>query len=480
MSSKPVPKISANRFKRINLSDFAGKNVLIMGLGTFGGGAAAAQYCCKHDCHVTVTDVRSATQLESSIKELQDLPIRYSLGKHVEEDFFSSDLIIVNPAVPLDSSYLQTAVANDIPLTTETNLFISRCTLPIIGITGSNGKSTTASLTYEILKTANVPCWLGGNIGKPLLNNEEIANAESGWVVLELSSFQLFALEGIAISPQISIVTNLTPNHLDWHGTLDHYRDSKKNIMKYQSHNDALILNADVAVFQNWSHESQAKTYLYSIGKEQTSGAWMLDDNMYLHTKNSHPECLGARDTLQLPGDFNVSNYLAAATAASLAGASAKNCMQTASQFKGLEHRLELFAQKSNIDFINDSIATTPESTIAAVTALRQPVILLLGGYDKNIDFNALGQIIAQCNHIKQVVILGACKEKIQQALMLAQAVCPIELADRFDTAVQIAIQSASPGDAVLLSPACASYDMFNNFIERGSRFKSLVESWPG
>jgi UDP-N-acetylmuramoylalanine--D-glutamate ligase len=343
-----------------------------------------------------------------------------------------------------------------------------------VGITGSNGKSTTTCLTYEMLKACGHNAWLGGNIGRSLL--AEIRNVKpTDIVVLELSSFQLEDLHRLGCSPHISIVVNITPNHLDRHLTMENYIGAKKSIMRYQSERDFLILNHEDTIIRRWADESRAHVYFFSAERELAQGAFVREQE--LHVRDGRAPVRVTLDRVQLPGKHNLENIAAASMAAHLAGAGAREIDSAVSSFRGLEHRLELVAEVSGVRYYNDSIATTPESAIAALRSFRCGRVLIAGGSEKGVCFDAFAEEAARS--AKCVILLGAAAEKLQ-ALIRAHrngnGLPKILRCNSLRDAIHCAAREAEPGDVVLLSPACASFDMFRNFAERGQQFKALVQ----
>jgi UDP-N-acetylmuramoylalanine--D-glutamate ligase len=436
-----------------------------MGLGLFGGGAGAVRFLAARGARVTVTDLRPADQLRESVSALDGLPVEFHLGGHLKEDFTDADLVLVNPAVPPDSPWLGLARS----LETELNLFFKLCRARmVVGVTGSNGKTTTTALIGEILKKGPRPVWVGGNIGAPLLERVDEIGPED-LVVLELSSFQLEHLDAIRRSPNVAVVMNLTPNHLDRHGTMENYAAAKRVIVAHQAAADWKVLNADdplVTAFESPSRTARfSRTGPADVVARDTGLEWSL---------------LGSSGTLdvsarRLPGGFNLQNMAAAAAASRLAAPEWAGWEESAREalrsFPGVEHRLEFVGEVGGVKYYNDSIATNPESTLAALDTLPGPFVLIAGGYDKKLPFDALGRKVAE--RVRVAVLLGETAEAIARSIGPG----PVEVrrAPSFDEAVEMARASARPGDTVLLSPACASYDMFRNFAERGKRFKELV-----
>ncbi len=447
-----------------------------MGLGLFGGGAGVAQFLAKQGARVTVTDLRNATELAPSVKQLEGLPVTYRLGGHWDEDFINADMIIINPAVPRESRFIGIARDNHVPLDTEINIFFQLCPAPIIGITGSNGKSTTTTLTGKILQQTQRTTWVGGNIGKSLLLYlEEIKPSDI--VVLELSSFQLEELHNAKISPAISIVTNISPNHLDRYSTMDDYIQAKKGIVLHQKPGDYAILNYDDPELRTWEKECKSAVLWYSAKDTLTEGAFVKNDTIVLSVKGK-TITIPCISRIKIPGVHNLQNILAASLAAYLAGAGNQYIEETATTFSGLEHRLEFVREVNGIRYYNDSKATTPESATAAITAFQTPVILIAGGYDKGSSFEKFAEVCAR--HTRAVVLIGKTAKKIKELILQkkAQKETPSILTpNTFREAFQQANTLAKSGDVVLLSPACASYDMFLNYEERGRQFKDMVQA---
>jgi UDP-N-acetylmuramoylalanine--D-glutamate ligase len=448
------------------LPPFRGARVTVMGLGLFGGGLTAARYFASKGARVTVTDLRTAEQLRESVAALEGSGVDLHLGGHREEDFAGADVVVANQAVPPESPWLASAKRVE----TETNLFFKLCrSSRITGITGSNGKTTTTALIGEILGRGPRRTWVGGNIGAPLLEKvEEIGPDDQ--VVLELSSFQLEYLDAIARSPGVSVVMNVTPNHLDRHKTMDAYAAAKRVIVAHQGKTDWKVLNADDPIAAGFESASRTATFSRrgpadAVGREDRV-AWRL---------------LGREGTFdvsarRLPGDFNLEN-MAAATAASRLAAPDWDGWEAATRgalvdFRGVEHRLEFAGESGGVKYYNDSIATNPESTLAALDTLPGPFVLIAGGYDKKLPFDALGRKVGE--RVRVAVLLGETADAIARSIPPGSAT-EILRAGTFEDAVAQARDAARPGETVLLSPACASYDMFRHFAERGRKFKELI-----
>jgi len=446
----------------MNRKFFAGKNVLIMGLGRFGGGVDVAKFTANAGAKVTITDSASAKQLSDSLKQLEEIPdIEYHLGSHDRKDFEQADIIVANPAVAPDSEFLQIARKNNKFITSQINIFFELCPAQIIGITGANGKSTTAALTAHLLRSASDEhVWLSGNIGnEPLLARIDQIGPDD-LVVLELSSFQIEQLAQIQKAPKVALLTNLTPNHLDRYGTFADYCKAKENIFKFQkpdrSYPAVSIFGAEDKIGAEWF-----------VKYKQEAGRVCLT----FSTDDVREEI---RKQFGLPGRANLSNLAAAIVIARHFGIEdnqIKNCLP---EFKPLPHRLELVAEINGVNWYNDSKATTPQSAIASLEAFDKPVIIIAGGYDKNLPFDELGEKIAQ--KAKAAILIGQTASKIASSIRNTQ----VETVASLPEAVNLAKQLATGSDVVLLSPACASYDMFDNFEHRGREFCRLVRETSG
>lgn len=430
---------------------FARKKVLVMGLGRFGGGVDVVKFAAGAGAKVTVTDLAASESLADSLKQLEEFSdIEYHLGSHCASDFEQADIIVANPAVPTDNEFLEVARRHNKLITSQMNIFFELCPAVIIGITGANGKSTTAALTAHLLRSAGCEnVWLSGNIGnQPLLMTADQIGPDD-LVVLELSSFQLEQLAQTQKAPQAALLTNLTPNHLDRYGTFAGYCRAKENIFRFQKPNEksppVSFFNVEDKLGAEWFEK-------YSKDTGRVCLKFSTDDVSE-----------EIRSVFTLPGLANLSNLAAAIAVAKYFGAgdeAVKNCLP---EFKPLPHRLELVAQVNGVSWYNDSKATTPHSAIAALEAFERPIIIIAGGYDKNVPFDEFGKKIARA--AKAAVLIGQTREKIAAAIRAGRTDIPrVEFAQSLAEAVNVAERLSARGDVVLLSPACASFDMFENF----------------
>ncbi len=451
-----------------------GARVTVMGLGLFGGGVGVARYLVRAGAKVTVTDQKPEGDLRESVEALRGLPVEFRLGGHDERDFRGADLVVVNPAVPETHPLLRLARAVE----TEMNLFWKLCRAgTVVGVTGSNGKTTTTTLVGEVLKKHLRRVWVGGNIGVSLLEDVERIGPDD-LVVLELSSFQLESLGALRRSPNVGVVLNLSPNHLDRHGTMENYAAAKRQIVAHQKEGDAKVLNADDPAVRVWRTAAPSRTYFFSLKEKPGRGALAQGDKIAFFTT-------GARFTIdvarrRIPGGFNLQN-MAAAAAATFAAAGGRweewreSCEEVFNSFPGVEHRLEFVAEKRGVKYVNDSKATDAEATVAALETLPGPFVLILGGFDKKIPFDGLARAVS-AGPVRACLLLGQTAPAIEEALRAQGRVPEISRVPSLEEALRFA---ARPGETVLLSPACASWDMFRNFTERGHAFKALVSALP-
>jgi UDP-N-acetylmuramoylalanine--D-glutamate ligase len=425
----------------------SGRRVTVMGLGRFGGGVGVTRWLARQGARVTVSDRAPAEQLAESVAALKGLDVALHLGGHDERDFTGCDVLVINPAVAFDSPFIAAARRAGAELTTEINLFLARCPAPVVGITGSAGKSTTTAMAGAILAPRR-PAHVGGNIGGSLLQSlDEIRRDHVA--VLELSSFQLAWLPLLGRSPHVAVVTNLHPNHLDRHADMAEYADAKKNIFRFQRPGDVLVLNRDGAV-ADWAPEAPAKVDFFSA-----------DDEPF---------------ELAVPGRHNQANAQAAWAAARELGAARHLAAQALRAFEGLPHRMQLVAELEGVRYYNDSKCTTPEEALAAIESFPPAsAVVIVGGYDKKVDFARLCAALA--GRAKAVVATGETGEAIARGVEAAGGADRprVVRAAGFDDAVGAARRLADSGDVVLLAPACASFDQFANFERRGEAFSRLV-----
>ncbi len=447
-----------------------GKTVVVMGLGRFGGGLDSAQFAACCGARVVVTDLSGPEKLTDSVSQLQvscaGMDLEFRLGSHEQGDFERADVVIANPAVPADNRFLEIARRAGARITSQIGLFFSLCPAPIVGITGANGKSTTTALTAHLLRGAleqtgveykNV--WLGGNIGnEPLLTILDQVSPEDV-IVLEISSFQIEQLAAEGFAPQIALLTNLTPNHLDRYGTFEAYCEAKAPMFELQKPRDGSLpvslFNSDDPVGRAWFERYQTDT----------------DRTCRLFSPDEVSEMV--RQEYKLPGRAYLSNLAGAMAIAKTFGVSEETAVGCLGEFRGLSHRLELVDEIRGVRWYNDSKATTPLSALVGLDAFEAPVIIIAGGYDKHIAFDDFGRAIAE--RAKAAVLIGQTAPMIAKAIEAGIGRATVRQTGSLSEAVTTANALANPGDVVLLSPACASYDMFENFEKRGEEFRRCV-----
>lgn len=442
----------------------AGKNITVIGIGI--SNLPLIKYLVSLGANVTACDRRSAEDLGENYTELEKLGVKFNLGDGYLNNLLG-DMIFKTPGMRYDVPELLKAKKNGSIVTSEMEVFFEVCPSHIIAVTGSDGKTTTTTLIHKMMTDAGYKTWLGGNIGNPLLTDTEKMK-ENDWVILELSSFQLHTMRK---SPEIAVITNISPNHLDMHKDYKEYIDAKKNIMLYQNEGDTLIVNADNQVTADIGKSaSGAVKYFSRNGMADV----YLDGNII---KRGIVEILNIKD-IKIPGMHNVENYMAAIAAVS--GLVSKDVIvNVAKTFGGVEHRIELVRTLDGVKYYNSSIDSSPNRTINTLRVFPNKVIMIAGGKDKGIPYDEIGPALAE--HVKVLILIGATSDKIQEALDAEINKTgngkDIEVirATSYEDAVNTARSKAHDGDVVLLSPASTSFDMFRNFEERGNLFKKIV-----
>ena len=445
--------------------DLAGKRVLVVGLARTG--VVTALFSAGYGATVTATDERPETELQETAAKLRSAGVTLELGGHRAESFLEQDLIVVSPGVPAKLPELELARAGGTPVWSEIELAWRFLRGKLIAITGSNGKTTTTSLVAHILQTAGIPTLIGGNIGTPLLALVE-NSMDTTVTVAEISSFQLETIE--KFRPEIGVLLNLTPDHLDRHASFDEYAQAKMRMFENQLERDIAILNADDPEITR-RMPTKPHIFWFSRQKRVAAGAFLRDEHIFFRNEGSEV-ALARRDEISLRGEHNVENVLAAGTAAYLAGADPAAIASGIKTFKGVEHRLEFVAEVSGVQFYNDSKATNVDAAVKAIEAFPGPLIVILGGKDKGSPYTPLRELLRE--RARLAILIGAAADKI--AKDLGDAV-PFERVGTLDRAVHLAMQTAQPGDTVLLAPACSSFDQFENYEHRGRTFKELVTS---
>lgn len=435
-----------------------GKNVTVIGIGI--SNLPLIKYLVSLGANVTARDKNNREWLGDKYTECEKLGVKCILGENYLDNI-TDDIIYKTPGMRFDVPQLQKARENGAVVTSEMETFFDVCPAHIIAVTGSDGKTTTTTLIHKMMTEAGYKTWLGGNIGNPLLADTDKMN-ENDWVILELSSFQLHTMQK---SPEIGIITNLSPNHLDWHTDYNEYIEAKTNIFTHMSREDKIVLNADnddCAALLPLAHE---KVSMFSRRKEAT--VW-LDGNVI---KYGNEEILNIGD-IKLPGMHNVENYMAA-IAAVYGLVKKEHINAVARNFGGVEHRIELVRTLGAVRYYNSSIDSSPNRTINTLNVFPEKVIMISGGKDKGIPYDEIGPAIA--SHVKTLILIGATAQAIDEAVKKTGASVETIFVSSYEEAVSAAKSKANPGDVVLLSPASTSFDMFRNFEERGNLFKKLV-----
>ena len=439
-------------------------------VGIFGmarSGLACAKLLKKLGAQVFVTDAKPDNLLTSEIAQLVEQDIDFETGGHTSKAITNKDYLIVSPGVPLDIPILKEAQNLGIPIFSEIEVAFWLTDAKTVGITGSNGKTTTTALVGDILKEDRKECEVGGNIGIPFSSLVEKVSPD-GIIVLELSSFQLERIE--EFKPYVAVVLNLTPDHLDRYPDLRSYMEAKLRIFENQTDVDFAVLNADDKNSMELALYSASKKIFFSTQKELELGAF-VKNGMLVYKMNGKEEKIIETKDIKIKGPHNLSNASAACAIGAILEVSPVSMRETLKRFKGVEHRLEEVATLSGVKFVNDSKATNVESVWYALQSVEKPIILIAGGKDKGGDFTKLRELVQ--NRVKALILIGEAKEKISAAL--SDLVSTL-YTDSLEEAVELSFKKAEAGDTVLLSPACASFDMFKDYEHRGEVFKSSVK----
>lgn len=463
------------------------KNINVLILGAARQGIALARWLSRHGAEVTLNDARPADELTTAQEALKDTNVKWVVGSHPIELLKDIDLLCISGGVPLELPIIQEALNQNITLSNDSQIFMQMVPCKTIGITGSAGKTTTTSLVGEMAKLTNLqisesPTWatfrrprsfMGGNIGDPLIKYVDEMQKDDV-AILELSSFQL---EQMTTSPNIAAILNITPNHLDRHGTMQAYTNAKARILDFQSAIDTAILGCEDAGAWSLQKKVKGKLWTFSLNDlpKNINGAYMKKDMLMLRDGKKEISLL-SREKIQLRGEHNLRNVLAAFTIGYVAGFEMDAMQKAVENFRGVAHRLELIRELKGVRWYNDSIATAPERTIAAINSFTEPIVLMLGGRDKNLPWDELAKLIHK--RVKNLVVFGEASEMIQKAVSAISKGRGVEIRQAKDllTAIHLAHEVASSGDVVLLSPGCTSYDEFNDFAERGEKFRTWVQ----
>lgn len=444
--------------------DVKGKRVLVVGLGK--SGVASSLFLQARGAKVTVSDAKAEEQLRQEIPALLDKGIVVETGKHGERTFRDQDLIVVSPGVPNDVPQLQNARRLGIPVIGEIELAARYLEGNIIAITGSNGKTTTTTLTGEVIAAGGRKALVGGNIGTPAITFVEQSSPET-WVVLEISSFQLETIE--VFRPHISCVLNVTPDHLDRHGSMENYIIAKARIFENQSEKDFAVLNADDPTCVGMARGIKPQVFWFSRRKEVERGAFVRGGQIMFRDQSGETVVMAAEE-ITLKGLHNLENVLAAVAMGSLAGIEPAKIRRAVLDFKAVEHRLEYVTTIRGVQYFNDSKATNVDATIKALESFPGRIHIILGGKDKGSDYSVLNDLLRE--RARKVYTIGAAAQKIESQIAGAVDVVP---SGTLEAAVKKAAENAGSGDIVLLAPACASFDQFQSYEQRGRVFKEAV-----
>jgi len=441
-----------------------GQKVLVIGAAR--SGLASAEFLAKQGNQVILTDMKQ----QESMADLAQLGVSFLWGVQPDVASLAPDYIVMSPGVPLSIPPVVYAKAHNIPVIGELELAYRSCKAPFVAITGTNGKTTTTTLTGELLKKTGRNVFVGGNIGVPLASYAADLSQDDV-VVAEVSSFQLESIDTFA--PHLALMINLTPDHLDRHGNMETYLACKANIFANQTEQDYLILNYDDAALRSLAGTSKGKVLFFSQKHILEEGVYLDGQDVVLRL-NGESVVICREDEIAIKGKHNLENAMGAILLAYLSGVFVEDIRQVLMQFQGVAHRLEPVRSYNGVLYVNDSKGTNPDSTIKAIEAYDNPLVLILGGLNKGSDFAQLAALVKA--RVRSAVVLGEAKDSIIQALQQA-GFEHYTAADTFEEAVRVAAAQAEQGDVVLLSPACASWDMFKSYEERGDLFKQIVNS---
>ena len=447
--------------------NFSDKKIAVLGLGV--EGQDVVRFLLTKKTRIAIFDKKSVKELGGVYQEFKKEAVDFKVGRdYLKNGLGEYDIIFRSPGFKLSMPEIAVTKKAGTQISSATKLFFYLCPGKIIGVTGTKGKGTTATLIYEILKKAGKKVFLAGNIGQPMLSILDKLDKDS-WVVLELSSFQLQDLEK---SPQIAVVLFIVPEHLNYHKDVNEYIEAKSNIVSHQTKNDFAVLNKDNQNSASLRELTSAQVVYFSR-QEKTKGGYISNEQIWFGN-----EIIGLVKDLKLRGVHNWDNVCAAVTAAHLVGVDNEAIKQAVFSFNGLEHRLEMVREIRGVSFYNDSFSTIPEATIAAIQSFKEPIILIAGGSEKGADFSKLGKEIARSS-VKALFLIGAMAEEIQKAVQQAGYQGEIVFRPKgMKKIVNLAFEKAKSGDIVLLSPACASFDMFKDYRDRGQQFKKHAQAF--
>lgn len=459
---------------------FCGKKVTVFGLGLHGGGVGTVRFLASCGAKLTVTDIKNETQLAPSLKRLEDYKgIRYVLGQHRIEDFERADMIVKSPAIPWNNQYILHAQKKGIPVEMDSGLFFRFCKRPIIGVTGTKGKTTTSIIIYEILRVAGLkPTKVG--VGQESVLDKLDELHDQSVVVFELSSWRLSALKSIERSPHIAVFKNFYPDHLNYYSTMKEYLEDKKRIFQYQKPSDFLVINYNDQTLKRIMNEAPSQLVPFSVNRYTKGVSVFVDEGcLYIHDGIDQRKILSL-DRLKVRGKHNISNVMAAMGAAFAYGVDITKIRQAVMGFEGLPHRLEFIGEVNGVKYYDDTTATIPEAVMSALESFTQSVILIAGGSSKELKYEELARAIV--GKVKDIILLEGMasqnlKREIAKVLAAEGKAQDIPVVGSMDLAVRIAQKKAFEGDVVVLSPGAASFGMFQNEFDRGVKFRSAVHS---
>jgi len=460
-------------------SFFKDKRITVFGLGLNTGGVGTVKFLAEHGAReIIVTDMKSREELAVSLQKLAKYKnITYVLGQHRPENFTHVDMVIKNPVIPWTNEYVKLSEKHGVPVEMDSSIFFALCTAPIIGVTGAKGKTTTTALIAHILEKAGKSVVRVGIGQVGVLSMLKNITPESV-VVFELSSWRLSAFGRIKKSPHIAVLTNIYPDHLNYYKTMAAYIADKKNIFLFQKQKDVLVANFDDVEIRTLAQDAKGSLIWFSKDLEiEGDGVWVKDEKIYIRKQGEMRELMSL-ESIHLKGEHNVGNVVAAVAAALAYGISPKQVTSGVESFAGLSHHLEHIGEKKGVQYYNDTAATIPEATIAALRSFTEPVILIAGGSDKRLDFGPLAKEILKRSK-GLILFKGEATEKLLQALKgelsAEEKKRPFEVVESMGKAVELASRSAEPGDIVLLSPGATSFGIFKNEFDRGEQFRKSV-----
>jgi UDP-N-acetylmuramoylalanine--D-glutamate ligase len=470
---------------RIKTGSLVNKRVVVIGLAR--QGKAMVRFLVREGADVLASDLQDARALQETLKLLPAVGVRYVLGEHPSSILDGAELVCLSGGVPIDKPIVIEAQRRGIPLSNDAQLFLERCSAPVIGITGSSGKTTTASLVGRMLQHSGFLTWVGGNIGRPLVDRVHEIN-EQDRVVMELSSFQLELMKS---SPEVAAVLNVTPNHLDRHGTMEAYTAAKRRILDFQSDGDLALLGKDDAGSRNLAGAVRGQLAFFSMRDSHRNGSStdpigtdtgaFLRDHAVTLRLDGREETVCRVEEIKLLGRHNIENVLASCVLSGLMGASLQSIRDVAIRFSGVEHRLQWVRTLNGVRYYDDSIATAPERTVAALKAFEAPIVLLAGGRDKALPWDEMAKVTLE--RARYVVTFGEAAGLVEEKIKAAgekQAGAKslgVSRADTLEEAVDTAARVARRGDVVLLAPGGTSFDAFRDFAERGERYQEIVRA---